>query len=340
MKLRVLQWLACPQCEQSQFRVEYSKSEHYPEWSAHRKDEESDEALIDVIEGALHCQSCSAIYLIREGVPRLLVNQTDRTQSGHKTTSFDVAAPEWEANFLELAAPLGPNDFLGKTVLDLGCGYGRHAYFASRFGAEVIAVDSHVDAVISAQRNCKHLSNVHVIQADGERLPIRAQSMDRVYCFGVLHHAEHPEQILNSASEVIVPGGTLSLWVYGPRQGMTLMINNALRGMTTSMEHEQLIKFSRGIARGLRVFSHTPYRFFRHMPILKDIVSHLPVHEHHQWPFDVVVADIYDRLRIPVLHWFTGEDIERWYAKHGFSNFHVNRRVRNNESFQSIGVRR
>ena len=94
----VLQWLACPQCEQSQFRVEYSKSETYPEWSAHRNESESEDPMIDVIEGALHCQSCSAIYLICEGVPRLLVNQTDHSQSGHKTTRFDVAAPEWEAN--------------------------------------------------------------------------------------------------------------------------------------------------------------------------------------------------------------------------------------------------
>ena len=243
------------------------------------------------------------------------------------------------SQFLELAAPLEPND-LGKTVLDLGCGYGRHAYFASDLVLKSLQSIPCRCRHFCATKLQKHLSNVHVIQADGERLPIRTQSMDRVYCFGVLHHAEHPEQILKAATEVIKPGGTLSLWVYGPRQGMTLMINNALRGMTTSMEHDQLIKVSRGIARGLRVFSHTPYRFFRHMPILKEIVSHLPVHEHHQWPFEVVVADIYDRLRIPVLHWFTGEDIERWYAKHGFSNFHVHRRVRNNESFQSIGVRR
>lgn len=341
MKMKLLNWLACPQCEQSQFRIEYSKSKRNEVWYSNQEDSEVDsDSNLEILEGALHCEACGSIYLIREGIPRLLVNASERSQSGHRETNFDVAAPEWEKNFLDLVSPLEPNDFLGKTVLDLGCGYGRHAYFAARYGAEVIAVDSHVDAVMSVQRNCAHLKNVHVIQADGDRLPIRAQSIDRVYCFGVLHHAEEPEQILKSATEVITPGGTLSLWVYGPRQGMTLIINNALRGMTTNMEHDQLLSFSKAIARGLRIFSHTPYRFFRHMPVFNQIVSHLPVHDHHKWPFDIVVADIYDRLRIPVRHWFTGEDIERWYGKHGFSNFHVNRRVRNNETFQSIGVRR
>lgn len=344
MKMRLLQWLACPRCEQSHFTIEnHSSSTNYT-WTALKEDmngQKMEDDNIEILEGALHCNSCSAIYLIREGVPRMLVNDKDiLPTSGHKTTSFDVAAPEWESHFRDLSSPLEPNDFLGKTVLDLGCGYGRHAYFASRYGAEVIAIDSHIDAVLSARRNCQHLSNVHIIQADGEKLPLKAQSIDRVYCFGVLHHSILPESILDSATEILRPGGTLSLWVYGPRQGITLAVNNALRGMTTNMEHEQLLKVSKGIARGLRIFSHTPYRMFRHIPVFKDIVSRLPVHEHHQWPFDIVVADIYDRLRIPVLHWFTGEDIERWYAKNGYSNFRVNRRMRNNESFQSIGVRR
>ena len=113
MKLRVLEWLACPQCEQSQFRIEYSKTESYPQWSAHQTETDTDDHTLDIIEGALHCESCSSIYLIREGVPRLLVNRADPAPSGHRMTNFDVAAPEWEANFLELSAPLEPNDFLG-----------------------------------------------------------------------------------------------------------------------------------------------------------------------------------------------------------------------------------
>ena len=156
----------------------------------------------------------------------------------------------------------------------------------------------------------------------------------------VLHHVDNAEDILSSANGVIKPGGSLSLWVYGPRQGMTLMINNALRGMTTSMSHEELLQFARMIARGLRVFSHTPYRFFRHVPVIHSIVSHLPVHDNHKWPFDIVVADIYDRLRIPVCRWFTKEELERWYGNSGYADINVQRIVRNNETFRSFGVKR
>ena len=106
------------------------------------------------------------------------------------------------------------------------------------------------------------------------------------------------------------------------------------------MSNEQLHAFSKGIARGLRVFSHTPYRVLQHTPILKSVVNHLPGHDHHKWPFDVVVADIYDRLRVPVVSYITGETLERWFVDEGYSDIRVKRRVRNSESFRGTGTRR
>ena len=176
--------------------------------------------------------------------------------------------------------------------------------------------------------------------ADAAQLPIKSQAIDHAYCFGVLHHIENPLEVMKKATDILKPSGSLSIWVYGPRQGLTLMINNALRGMTTNMSHDELLRFSRLIASSLRLFSHTPYKVFGQIPALRSVVSHLPVHDHHKWPFDVVVADIYDRLRIPVLHWFTGEDLEKWYGNMGYANFTVRRRVGNNETFCAIGFRR
>ena len=106
------------------------------------------------------------------------------------------------------------------------------------------------------------------------------------------------------------------------------------------MSHEELLTLSRTIARSLRLFSHTPYRFLRHIPVVNTVVSHLPVHDHHKWPFEIVVADIYDRLRIPVRQWFTKEELERWYGDEGYIDFTVERIVRNNETFRAFGTKR
>jgi len=295
----------------------------------------------EILEGALHCGDCSAVYPVRDGIPRMMrAEAAEGPSSAHRWTTFDSAVPEWEQNFLDLSEPLEPTDFLGKLVLDAGCGYGRHAFFAGRYGAEVVAVDSSRDALLAASQNTDGQGRVHLVQADVYDLPFREHAFDLVYSFGVLHHLDHPSKALASLHEAVKAGGRLSLWVYGPRQGATLHVNNALRGVTTGLEPDELHRVSRTIASGLRLFSHTPYRVLGKVPVLGDVVSHLPVHDHHKWPYDIVVADIYDRLRIPVKHWFTSEQLEGWLSAEGYADVRVTRRVANNETFRATGVRR
>ena len=38
--------------------------------------------------------------------------------------------------------------------------------------------------------------------------------------------------------------------------------------------------------------------------------------------------------------YFTGEELEVWYADAGYADIRVSRRVRNSESFRATGVRR
>ena len=340
MKYRLMKWLICPHCKSDKLELEGTKLQKNDVFSSHIFiDELEHDWDTEVMEGAIYCSDCEMYYPIRDGIPRMLIGQKG-PQTQHRTTIFDKAIEVWEEHFSELSKPLSKNDFLGKTVVDIGCGYGRHAFYAGRYGAEVIAVDSSEDAVLSTSKNCASLTHVHVVMADARQLPIKTSSIDQAYCYGVLHHVEEPFAVMKEATNILKPSGTLSLWVYGPRQGFTLMINNALRGMTTNMSHQELLQFSRVIAKSLRLFSHTPYKIFGQIPLMRTIVSHLPVHDHHKWPFDVVVADIYDRLRIPVLHWFTKEDLEKWYGNMGYSNFSVRRIVGNNETFSAIGYRR
>lgn len=349
MKYRLVQWLVCPTCRTGGLVLETTRTEtrrvHRGQFTPLEDDlpgvDLDARAEQEILEGALHCSGCGAVYAIRGGIPRMLPEGAEAgPPTGHRLTAIDAQEPSWEENFRDLAEPLEQKDFLGKLTLDAGCGFGRHVMHAARYGAEVVALDSSVDAVESTARNCAALSRVHVVQGDLLRPPLAEAAFDIVYSFGVLHHLEEPQQAFASLGTLVRPGGKLALWVYGPRAGMTRHVSNALRGLTTNMEPEELLRFSTWLARGLRVFSHTPYRFLGRVPVAGSVVSHLPVHDHHQWPFDVVVADVYDRLRIPVRHWFTGEELESWLMEGGYADIHVTRRVRNNETFRAVGTRR
>jgi len=348
MKYRLLQWLACPACRSSDLRLEtvrtetvsisagyFEPGEDVPGVDLDAREEQ------EIIEGALHCSACASVYPIREGIPRMMPPESQPgPPSRHYQSEMDASLPEWEQHFNELARPLTSSDFLGRLVLDAGCGFGRHAFFAARYGAEVIGLDSSADGVAAAQRNTRRLNRVHIVQGDIHCPPFADACFDLTYAYGVLHHVSDPVEAFKVLGTTLKPGGRISLFVYGPRQGMTLAVNNTIRGFTKEMSADNLEIFSRSIARSLRLFSHTPYKLLQHVPVARDVVSHLPVHDHHQWPFDVVVADIYDRLRVPVTHWFTGEELEGLLADDGYVDVQVTRRVRNNETFRATGIRR
>lgn len=346
MKLRLLDWLACPACGEGSLDVSIGAAEERPSWAGHWEPDEdvpgrTAHALTEVRTGTLRCKECGAAYPIVDGIPRMLPSGVEAGPStGHRWTKFDHAVPEWEKNFLDLSSPLGPDDFMGKLVLDAGCGFGRHAFFASRYGAEVVALDSSPEAVASAAHNLEGNVRAHVVQGDIDHPPFKRNLFDIVYSYGVLHHVPDAKKTFQSLHALVRPNGRLSVWVYGPRQGLVRIATGALRGATAEMEPETLHRFSQGLAATLRVFSHTPNRVLGKTPGLSAVVTHLPLHDHARWPFDVVVADVYDRLRVPVTHYLTGEDLEKWFMEAGYADVRVSRRVRNTESFRGTGVRR
>ncbi len=343
MHLRLLDWIACPACGED-LDLTITRSERRPVYAASprpRTGAPSRDEGLRVREGILRCVGCEARYPVTDGIPRLMVDgATEGPSTGHRWTRFDTAMPAWEEHLRELLAPLGPDDLLGKLVLDAGCGFGRHAFYAARWGAEVVAVDSGAEAVASAAQNLAEVDHAYVIQADLARPPFKPAAFDVVMCHGVLHHVDDPRGVFRKLDELLGHGGRLLVSVHGPRQGFVRVATGALRGATAEMSPEQLHRFSQGLAAVLRVVSHTPHRALRHVPVAGSVVTHLPVHDHSRWPFDVVVADIYDRLRVPLTGTFTGEAVEKWYAEAGYADIEVTRRVRNTEGFVGRGVKR
>lgn len=348
MRRDLVNWLACPACGGAPLSLQADRVTTHTAYHAHLASGEAcagvdpeTHVAEDVLEGSLTCGGCGRVYPVSNGIPRMLLDPEARPpQSAHAWTTFERAQREWETTFQDFMDPLGPDDFLGRLTLDAGCGYGRHACFAARYGAEVIAMDWSGDAVDATRRNTRDLFRVHVVQGDIHHPPFPEGTFDLVYCLGVLHHLDQPREVFRGLSSLLVQGGRLSTWVYGPRQGVAAAVTRSLRSATTRLSPENLHSLSRGVALGLRVFSHTPYRLLHGVPGGRAVVSHLPVHDHHRWPMDVVVADVYDRLRIPVTLTLTGEDLERWYEEEGYAAISVTRRVRNNETFRGTGVRR
>ncbi len=123
----------------------------------------------------------------------------------------------------------------GDSILDLGCGFGRHAYEAARRGAHVVALDAGTDevdgvlgtfaAMVEAGELTNSRTRVGVVQGDALHLPFPDATFDRVICSEVLEHIPDDLGAMRELSRVLRPGGTMAITI--PRFGPEL-INWAL----------------------------------------------------------------------------------------------------------------
>jgi SAM-dependent methyltransferase len=80
-------------------------------------------------------------------------------------------------------------DVTGARVLDYGCGHGMASVVLARRGAEVTAFDLSQGYVREAKLRARiNGVTLSYVQADGERLPFKDRSFDRVWGNAVLHH--------------------------------------------------------------------------------------------------------------------------------------------------------
>jgi SAM-dependent methyltransferase/uncharacterized protein YbaR (Trm112 family) len=77
----------------------------------------------------------------------------------------------------------------GKTLLDIGCNWGRWSIAARRMGYQAIGIDPNPEAIFAAKRVADQLGipSCYVI-ADGRHLPFTENSFDFVFSYSVLQH--------------------------------------------------------------------------------------------------------------------------------------------------------
>ena len=116
----------------------------------------------------------------------------------------------------------------GDLVLDLGCGFGRHAYEALRRGASVVACDLGVDelrqvrAVAGGMHDAGQVGPtdagvgtvmLETANGDARRLPFADGAFDRVIASEVMEHIDDDDTAMAELTRVLRPGGTIAVTV-------------------------------------------------------------------------------------------------------------------------------
>ena len=301
--------------------------------------EPTDQRGDEIDSGTLRC--CCGFYPIVASIPRLLsehwqpllrneapslptesvtwVLERTRASFGYQWTTFGKMSESFEGNFLNYVAPNQPSFFPRKLGLDAGCGFGRHMHQAARYGAEMVGLDAS-QAIDVARRNAGS-ERTHFVQGDLLNPPFRDGVFDLVYCLGVLHHLPEPEAGFRSLQRLCRDGGALWIWVYSKRRRVLNFLLERARAVTTRIPFP-LLKMLCYIAGAIDyAFFIVPSRRLLTTPLGRWVPPRLALYA--EYPFQVTVADWFDRLSAPVRFYYDERDLAAWAQRAGWSRYRI-----------------
>ena len=106
----------------------------------------------------------------------------------------------------------------GDTLLDAGCGEGRHCFGALEQGARVLGLDLDRNSLRAAAGGLRargeELGSLGaMLQGDTFALPFRDESFDRVICAEVMEHVHDFRGAARELARVTKPGGRLAITI-------------------------------------------------------------------------------------------------------------------------------
>lgn len=246
-----------------------------------------------------------------------------RESFGYEWTHFHEMLPDWEKNARFYFEPIGGAEALhGKLVLDAGCGKGRHAFYALRSGARVVAVDFS-RAVEVAKRNCEALPGERLfVQSDIMSLPFAPETFDVAYSLGVLHHLPDPEAGFRRVVALVKPHGRMLVYLYHALEGepvkqALLRVVNLAREVTTRMPHELLLPLSKALGVALYAGVVTPYKLLARFSATRPIAEAMPLKMYADYPLRVIVNDQFDRFSAPIENRYRRDEVLGWLTRAG-----------------------
>ncbi len=110
----------------------------------------------------------------------------------------------------------------GMRVLDLGCGFGRHAFESLRRGAHVVACDMARPELRTVLNTASAMADAGELLADqlstavagdATRLPFRDAQFDRIIASEVMEHIADDHAAMAELTRVLAPGGIIAVTV-------------------------------------------------------------------------------------------------------------------------------
>lgn len=211
---------------------------------------------------------------------------------------------------------------LKKTVLDVGCGFGKEAIILSKIfnNAIVYAIDLNL-AVIQAGKEILEKTGGKVVPVVASlfHMPFVDSSFDHVHCQGVAHHTFSTQKAFEAISAKVNKKGSLFLWVYAWEDSFGI---SGIRGFLIHVYYFTSHRIFRPILSRSPEWFRTfvvnmialPYHF---------LVSKIRAKHKDRWKYKNTVHGIRDAFTPRYAHRHRWNEVIYWFEKEGYENLTI-----------------
>jgi len=219
-----------------------------------------------------------------------------------------------EEQFLEWFEPLDPAELEGKDVLELGFGNGSLLYHVGQRKPRRLAGVELGDTLEQTRRNLVGLREGMLELHRGDLCKIDLGQFDVVYCIGVLHHLEDPQEGFRSVLRHVRPGGKFHCWVYAwEGNWIVRTLVEPLRRLGSRIPW-WLTKYGLALPLAIPFFLYS--KFVAGVSGIGGQLRRLPLFEYSCWiaprPFAFFRHVAFDQLVTPRTAYVDRQTLEKW----------------------------
>lgn len=256
------------------------------------------------------------------------IKNTEKTY-GFLWTRGKFISPVYKWHFSTMQEVIRESIVRGQLGIDIGSGCGYDTYIMAKNNplVKILSMDIS-DGIYKTKELTSRLNNVWIIKCSALDIPLKNNTFDFAYSFGVLHHTGSPKRGLLEIARILKQNSPVFLYLYESHSEniikyIAVKIITELRKITVKISPKNFYILSWMLSPFIFIIFSLPSKILKKFKTTRYIADRIPFN-FGTGPFSLH-GDLYDRFKAPIEHRFSRQEVYNMFFECDFQCINITR---------------